>query len=87
MKRKKDPNKLMMILAGSFVGLMLILSIALYFLGGEIIGGFALALIIGVVIGTYSSIYVASTAVVLLGVSRSDLMPVKKPGAEAEERL
>ncbi len=37
-----------------------------------------MALIIGVVVGTYSSIYVASTAVVALGVSRADLMPVQK---------
>ena len=64
----------------------LLVLLALYFMGGEIIGGFALALIIGVVVGTYSSIYVASTAVVMLGVSRSDLMPVKKKeGAEADE--
>jgi preprotein translocase subunit SecF len=66
----------------------LLVLLALYFMGGEIIGGFALALIIGVVVGTYSSIYVASTAVVMLGVSRADLMPVKKKeeGAEADER-
>jgi len=63
----------------------LLVLLALYFLGGEIIGGFALALIIGVLVGTYSSIYVASTAVVTLGVSRSDLMPVKKEGAEVDE--
>jgi len=65
----------------------LLVLIALFVLGGEIIHGFALALIIGVVVGTYSSIYVASTAVVMLGVSRSDLMPVKKKeGAEVDER-
>ncbi len=54
--------------------------LALFFLGGEIIHGFAFALLVGVVIGTYSSIYVASTAVLLLGVSKADLMPVKKEG-------
>jgi preprotein translocase subunit SecF len=54
--------------------------LALFFLGGEIIHGFAFALLIGVVIGTYSSIYVASTSVLLLGVSKADLMPVKKEG-------
>ena len=65
----------------------LLVLLALYFMGGEIIGGFALALIIGVVVGTYSSIYVASTAVVMLGVSRADLMPVKKKeGVEVDER-
>jgi preprotein translocase subunit SecF len=61
-------------------GTTLLVLLALYILGGEIISGFALALIVGVLIGTYSSIYVASTAVVMLGVSRADLMPVKKEG-------
>jgi preprotein translocase subunit SecF len=56
---------------------MLVL-LALFFLGGEIIHGFAFALLIGVLIGTYSSIYVASTSVLVLGVSKADLMPVKK---------
>ena len=58
---------------------MLVL-LALFFLGGEIIHGFAFALLLGVVIGTYSSIYVASTSILILGVSKADLMPVKKEG-------
>lgn len=58
---------------------MLVL-LALFFLGGEIIHGFAFALLIGVLIGTYSSIYVASTSILMLGVSKADLMPVKKEG-------
>lgn len=62
----------------------LLVLLALFFLGGEVIHGFALALIVGVVIGTYSSIYVASTAVLALGISKSDLMPVQKEGADAE---
>ena len=56
---------------------MLVL-IALFFLGGEIIHGFSLALILGVFIGTYSSIYVASTAALALGISKQDLMQVVK---------
>ena len=52
--------------------------LALFFLGGEIIHGFAFALLIGVFVGTYSSIYVASTAALMLGVSKEDLMPVQK---------
>jgi preprotein translocase subunit SecF len=63
----------------------LLVLIALFVFGGEIIHGFALALIVGVVIGTYSSIYVASTAVIAMGVSKADLMPVKKEGMEADE--
>jgi preprotein translocase subunit SecF len=59
-------------------GTTLLVLIALFLFGGKIIHGFALALIVGVVIGTYSSIYVASTSVISMGVSRADLMPVKK---------
>ncbi|MGA1562951.1 MAG: protein translocase subunit SecF, partial [Gammaproteobacteria bacterium] len=50
---------------------MLVL-IALFFLGGEIIHGFSLALILGIFVGTYSSIYVASTAALALGISKQD---------------
>ena len=60
----------------------LLVLIALFFLGGELIHGFATTLIIGVVIGTYSSIYVASTCTLWLGVRKADLMPVQKEGAE-----
>jgi preprotein translocase subunit SecF len=56
----------------------LLVLLALFVFGGEIIHGFALALIIGVVVGTYSSIYVAGSAIVAMGVSKADLMPVKK---------
>jgi preprotein translocase subunit SecF len=59
-------------------GTTLLVLIALFLIGGEIIHGFALALIVGIVIGTYSSIYVASTSVITMGVSRADLMPVQK---------
>jgi preprotein translocase subunit SecF len=65
----------------------LIVLLALFFLGGEIIHGFALALILGVVVGTYSSIYVASAAVIMMGVSKADLMPVQKEGAERIDEL
>ena len=55
---------------------------SLFFLGGEVIHAFALALIIGVLVGTYSSIYVATTSALLLGISRSDLL---LPDKEDEE--
>jgi preprotein translocase subunit SecF len=51
---------------------------ALFFLGGELIRPFSSALIIGVIIGTYSSIYVASPVTLALGISKQDLMPVEK---------
>jgi len=59
---------------------------ALFFLGGELIHEFATALIVGVVVGTYSSIYVASTSALALGVIKADLMPVLKEGSEADAR-
>jgi preprotein translocase subunit SecF len=62
----------------------LLVLLALFFLGGEIIHSFATALIIGVVVGTYSSIYVASTAVLMLGISKADLMVPEVEGAEQE---
>jgi preprotein translocase subunit SecF len=59
--------------------------LALFLFGGEIIHGFALALLIGVGVGTYSSMYVASASVLMLGISKADLMPVKKEGAEIDD--
>jgi len=56
--------------------------IALFVLGGEIIHSFATALIIGIIVGTYSSVYVASATALALGVSKQDLMPVKKEGED-----
>ncbi len=65
----------------------LLVLLALFFLGGEVIRGFALALIIGVIVGTYSSIFVASPIVLTLGLSRDDMMPIKKEGADQEQIL
>jgi len=59
-------------------GTTLLVLCALYFIGGKSLEGFSFALIIGVIIGTYSSIYVASTSIFLLDVSTSDLLQVKK---------
>lgn len=64
----------------------LLVLIALFFLGGELIFGFSTALMVGVVVGTYSSIYVASVTVLALGVSKADLMPVAKEGADLDAR-
>jgi len=60
----------------------LLVLIALFYFGGEIIHSFAFTLILGIIIGTYSSIYTAVSAAVLLGVSKQDLMPVQKEGAD-----
>jgi preprotein translocase subunit SecF len=64
----------------SFTTLLVLLS--LFFLGGEAIHAFALALIIGVLVGTYSSIYIATTTALALGISRSDLLLPDKEGEE-----
>lgn len=58
---------------------------ALFSLGGEIIHSFATALIVGVFVGTYSSIFVAGALALALGVSKADLMPVEKEGKEADQ--
>ena len=65
----------------------LLVLIALFVVGGELIHGFATALIIGVVVGTYSSVYVASASALMLGISKADLMPVKveKEGEDLED--
>ncbi|TNC79926.1 MAG: protein translocase subunit SecF [Oleiphilus sp.] len=62
----------------------LLVLLALYFVGGEMINGFAKALLIGVFVGTYSSIYVASNVLLAMGVTAEDLIvPVKEEGEEA----
>lgn len=61
----------------------LIVLLSLFFLGGEVIHAFATALIIGVVVGTYSSIYVATTSALALGISRADLLLPEKEGEDA----
>jgi preprotein translocase subunit SecF len=63
----------------------LLVLIALFIFGGEIIHSFAFTLIVGVIVGTYSSIFVASTTLLQLGVSKFDLLQVEKEGAAAED--
>jgi preprotein translocase subunit SecF len=63
----------------------LLVLVSLFIFGGEVIHAFSRALILGVVVGTYSSIYVASTAALALGVSKADLVPAKKEDEEEGE--
>lgn len=58
--------------------LTLMVVLALFFLGGSMLYGFSLALIIGIVVGTYSSIYVAGSLSLALGLTRQHLLPVAK---------
>ncbi|PID45231.1 MAG: protein translocase subunit SecF [Proteobacteria bacterium] len=71
-------------LVTSFTTLLVLISLFLF--GGDIIHGFSIAMIVGVVIGTYSSIYVASSSLLIMGVTRETLLPPEKD-AEADAEL
>ena len=64
----------------------LLVLLALFYLGGEVIHSFAGALIIGVIIGTYSSIFVASSMILALGISKEDMLPSEKEKKEIDAR-
>lgn len=64
----------------SFVTLLSV--IVMYFFGGTVMHGFSIAMIVGIVVGTYSSIYIASATALYLGVSREDLLPRAKEAAD-----
>ncbi len=66
----------------SLTTLLVVLILLLF--GGEVIRGFSIALFVGVIIGTYSSVFVASPVVLGLGITREDMMPVKKEGAQSD---
>jgi len=62
----------------------LLVVVTLILLGGEIIKGFAVALFIGILVGTYSSVFVASPVVLSLRITRDDMLLIKKEGEEAD---
>ncbi|MCG7601140.1 protein translocase subunit SecF [Halomonas sp. McH1-25] len=66
-------------------GTTLLVLLALLLLGGDMIHNFALALIVGVGVGTFSSVYVASALLIVLKLQREDLIPAKKENVEEEE--
>ncbi len=89
--RKKTPEEIFNISINQTLSRTIITSLttllvlfSLYVFGGPMIKGFAFALIVGIIIGTYSSIFVASTAALALGVKREDLIPVQKEGADLD---
>ena len=65
----------------------LLVLIALFIFGGEVIHSFSIALIVGVIVGTYSSVYVASSALLALDVSKEDLMQaeVENPNEDGSQ--
>jgi preprotein translocase subunit SecF len=90
--RRAEPDEVMNIsitetlartVVTSLTTLLVVVALALF--GGEMIFGFAIALIVGVTIGTYSSIYVASAITLVAGVTKEDLMIPVKEGAEQDE--
>ncbi|MDI5892497.1 protein translocase subunit SecF [Halomonas rhizosphaerae] len=66
-------------------GTTLLVLFALFFLGGDMIHFFSIALIAGVVVGTFSSIYVAAALLLAVKLDREDLIPARKEDPEAEE--
>lgn len=71
------------IITSLFTGVTMI---ALYFFGGPVVHGFALTMIIGIIIGTLSSIFFANPILLWLGVSKKDLMPVSRDNPELARR-
>ena len=72
-------------LVTSLTTMLVLISLAL--LGGEMIHGFSIALLVGVITGTYSSIYVAANTLLALGVTEEDLMIPVKEGADQDELI
>ena len=89
--RKAEPQQVINVSLTETLGRTLVTSLttllvlgALFLFGGEMIHGFAAALIVGVIIGTYSSIYVSANTLMLLGINKEDLMIPVKEGAEQD---
>ncbi|WP_104204506.1 protein translocase subunit SecF [Billgrantia saliphila] len=68
-------------------GTTLLVLLALLVLGGDMIHYFSIALIVGIVVGTFSSIYVAAALLLTVKLERKDLIPPKKEADEEEEQL
>jgi len=83
--RKKEPEEILnksvnQTLARTIVTSLttLLVLLALYFMGGEAVNSFAAAMIVGVIVGTYSSIYVANSSLLMMGIDKEAFMPVEK---------
>jgi len=90
--RKKTPIEIINISINSTISRTVITSlttmlvlIALFYFGGEVIHGFAFALIIGVLIGTYSSIYIASSTLIAMKITKQDFLESVKEKKELDE--
>ena len=92
--RRSSPSEVIDISLTETLGRTLVTSLttllvltALAVMGGEMIFGFAVALLVGVSVGTYSSTYVAATTLLQLGVSKEDVMIPEREGADQEGLL
>lgn len=91
-RRKGEPAELINLSINQTLSRTIVTSVstllvlfALFYFGGEIIHAFAYTLIIGIIIATYSSIYIAGGLALKLGISKRDLMPVVKEGTGRSE--
>lgn len=66
-------------------GTTLLVLLALFFLGGDMIHNFSIALILGIVAGTFSSVYVSAALLLVVNLERKDLIPTQKEDGEEEE--
>ena len=83
--RKKEPEEILNASVNQTLSRTIVTSLttllvllALYFIGGEAVHAFAAAMIVGVVVGTYSSIYVANSSLLMMGIDKEAFMPVEK---------
>jgi preprotein translocase subunit SecF len=90
--RKMHPHEVINISITQTLGRTIMTSVSvfivlfcLYFVAGETLQGFALALIIGIVAGTYSSVYICANITAALGITKEDLMPKARDESEANE--
>jgi len=68
-------------------GTTMIVLLSLLVVGGELNFGFSVALLVGILIGTYSSIYVAANVLMLMKLTKEDLMPPEKPKTDDMEEI
>jgi len=83
--RKKEPDEILNTSVNQTLSRTIVTSLttllvlfALYFIGGESVHAFAAAMIVGVIVGTYSSIYVANSSLLMMGIDKEAFMPVEK---------
>jgi preprotein translocase subunit SecF len=92
--RKKEPEEILNTSVNQTLSRTIVTSLttllvlcALYFIGGEAVNSFAAAMIVGVIVGTYSSIYVANSSLLMMGINKEAFMPVEKDNDDNDELM